>query len=80
MERVENDNAYATPLQLVAQSPLTPVYDPETGELNTNTIYYNGLISLGTDQTTRLPSGALANLNAHIQYLQGSRFQKRVRN
>ncbi len=33
MDRVENDNSFATPLQLVAQSPLTPVYDPETGEL-----------------------------------------------
>ncbi len=30
---VENDNAFATPLQLVAQSPVTPVIDPETGEL-----------------------------------------------
>jgi TonB-linked SusC/RagA family outer membrane protein len=46
MDRVENDNAFATPLQLVAQAPVTPVYDPDTGELNTNTIYYNGLISL----------------------------------
>ncbi len=42
--RVANDNAFATPLQLVALSPLQPAYD-ENGELFTRTIYYNGLIS-----------------------------------
>jgi TonB-linked SusC/RagA family outer membrane protein len=64
MERVENDNAFATPLQLVAQSPLTPVYDPETGELNTNTIYYNGLISLRDGINNQTSFRSLANLNA----------------
>ncbi|TXK45760.1 TonB-dependent receptor [Pontibacter qinzhouensis] len=42
--RVANDNAFASPLQIVALTPVQPVLDPETGELNTNTIYYNGLI------------------------------------
>ncbi|MBU1011916.1 MAG: TonB-dependent receptor [Bacteroidetes bacterium] len=42
--RVANDNAFATPLQLVALSPMQPAYD-ENGELFTRTIYYNGLIS-----------------------------------
>lgn len=42
--RVSNDNAFSTPLQIVALAPIQPVIDPETGELNTNTIYYNGLI------------------------------------
>jgi TonB-linked SusC/RagA family outer membrane protein len=64
MDRVENDNAFATPLQLVAQSPLTPVYDPETGELNTNTIYYNGLISLRDATNNQTSFRSLANLNA----------------
>ncbi len=64
MERVQNDNAFATPLQLVAQSPLTPVYDPETGELNTNTIYYNGLISLRDEQNNQTSFRTLANLYA----------------
>src|SRR5690606_33512097 len=43
-KRVANDNAFATPLQIVALTPIQPAYDPETGELNTNTIYYNSLI------------------------------------
>ncbi|WP_439881785.1 SusC/RagA family TonB-linked outer membrane protein [Pontibacter sp. MBLB2868] len=42
--RVANDNAFATPLQIVALAPIQPIIDPATGELNTNTIYYNGLI------------------------------------
>ncbi|MCX2739895.1 SusC/RagA family TonB-linked outer membrane protein [Pontibacter anaerobius] len=42
--RVANDNAFATPLQIVALAPIQPILDPETGELNPNTIYYNGLI------------------------------------
>ncbi|MFT2008170.1 TonB-dependent receptor [Pontibacter sp. 13R65] len=42
--RVANDNAFASPLQIVALTPIQPINDPETGELNTNTIYYNSLI------------------------------------
>lgn len=66
MDRVENDNAFATPLQLVAQSPLTPVYDPVTGELNTNTIYYNGLISLRDGINNHTVFRSLAN--AYVSY------------
>jgi TonB-linked SusC/RagA family outer membrane protein len=75
MERVENDNAYATPLQLVAQAPVTPVYDPDTGELNTETIYYNGLISLrdGTNNQTEFRS--LANLYASYNILKDLSFR-----
>jgi len=29
--RVSNDNAFATPLQIVALSPITPLIDPRTG-------------------------------------------------
>jgi hypothetical protein len=43
LNRVTNDNAFSTPGQLVAQPPITPLYDPETGELNSNTLYPNGL-------------------------------------
>ncbi len=64
MERVQNDNAFATPLQLVAQSPLTPVIDPETGELNTETIYYNGLISLRDEDNNQTSFRSLANIYA----------------
>ena len=42
LDRVSNDNAFATPLQLVALAPVQPAY--VDGEPNPNTIYYNGLI------------------------------------
>jgi TonB-linked SusC/RagA family outer membrane protein len=66
MDRVENDNAFATPLQLVAQAPVTPVYDPDTGELNTETIYYNGLISLRDAFNNQTVFRSLAN--AYVSY------------
>jgi TonB-linked SusC/RagA family outer membrane protein len=75
MERVENDNAYATPLQLVAQSPLTTVYDPETGELNTNTIYYNGLISLRDGTNNQTSYRSLVNLNAQYNIFKDLAFR-----
>ncbi|WP_210463949.1 SusC/RagA family TonB-linked outer membrane protein [Rufibacter roseolus] len=45
-DRVADDNAFATPLQIVALPPVQPIIDPETGEYNTNTAYYNGLIEI----------------------------------
>ncbi len=43
LDRVTTDNSFSTPGQLVAQLPISPLYDPETGELNGNTLYPNGL-------------------------------------
>ncbi|RNI31025.1 SusC/RagA family TonB-linked outer membrane protein [Rufibacter latericius] len=45
-DRVADDNAFSTPLQIVALPPVQPIIDPETGEYNTNTTYYNGLIEI----------------------------------
>ena len=42
--RASNDNAFSTPLQLIALPPVQTTHDSLTGELNTNTIYFNGLI------------------------------------
>lgn len=75
MQRVENDNAFATPLQLVAQAPVTPVYDPETNELNTNTIYYNSLISLRDASNNQTSFRSLANLYASYNILKDLSFR-----
>jgi len=75
MERVQDDNAFATPLQLVAQSPLTPVYDPETGELNTETVYYNGLISLRDEENNQTSFRSLANIYASYELLRDLTFR-----
>jgi len=44
LDRVSNDNAFSTPGQLAAQIPISPLTDPETGEINENTLYANGLL------------------------------------
>ncbi|MBS0010560.1 MAG: TonB-dependent receptor [Bacteroidales bacterium] len=75
MDRVENDNAFATPLQLVAQAPVTPVYDPDTGELNKNTIYYNGLISLRDSYNNQVTFRTLGNVYGTYEIIKGLTFK-----
>ncbi len=56
-QRVSNDNGFATPLQIVALSPITPVVDPRTGLFSGTPpgassnfpLYYNPLISVYND-------------------------------
>lgn len=51
--RISNDNAFSTPLQIVALSPITPAIDPRTGlisgslpgEADDFPLYYNPLLS-----------------------------------
>ncbi|MCC9135520.1 SusC/RagA family TonB-linked outer membrane protein [Pontibacter silvestris] len=53
-DRVANDNAFSTPIQIVALSPITPIIDPRTGllsgslpgEASTYPVYYNPLLSV----------------------------------
>lgn len=75
MLRVENDNAFATPLQLVAQAPVTPVIDPDTGELNTNTVYYNGLISLRDSENNQTTFRTISNAYAVYEIVKGLSFR-----
>jgi len=67
VKRLGEDNAFTTPLQLVAMAPITPVRNAE-GKLNNTpvTSYYNGLIELEeVDRAT----GSLRNLgNAFLDY------------
>jgi TonB-linked SusC/RagA family outer membrane protein len=43
IERVDNDNSFTTPLQAIAQSPLSPAYNDD-GTPNPNTLYPNFLL------------------------------------
>ncbi|WP_162427103.1 SusC/RagA family TonB-linked outer membrane protein [Pontibacter pudoricolor] len=43
-KRVSDDNAFSNPIQLNAIPSIQPKIDPETGELNRRTLYYNNLI------------------------------------
>ncbi len=52
-QRLSTDNAFSTPIQLIALMPISPLYYPEdsalpnyvpSSELNNDTYYYNGVI------------------------------------
>jgi len=64
-DRVSGDNAFSNPLQLNALDPLQPQFDPTTGRLNANTIYYNNLIDqqLGSNRAGTFRSFSTAYLN-----------------
>lgn len=61
MDRVSGDNAFSTPLQLVAQVPFTPIVDPNTGELNTNTLYPSGLVDARDNFSKNIAYRAFGN-------------------
>ncbi|MEN7550891.1 TonB-dependent receptor [Rapidithrix thailandica] len=75
LERVSNDNAFSTPLQLVAQAPVTPAYDPETGEPNRNTIYDNGLVEFANSESGTENYRMLGNIYGELTILPGLRFR-----
>jgi len=45
--REPEDLAFSNPQQINALPPIQPIIAPQTGKLNTNTIYYNNLIDQG---------------------------------
>lgn len=81
--RVSNDNAFSTPLQSVALSPITPLIDPRTGLLsgesdptrannpggpNTNyPVYYNPMLSVKGAYYNTVINRMLGNLYGQAQ-------------
>lgn len=65
LDRVADDNAYATPLQLIAQAPVSPAYLPD-GEPNPNTIYFNGLLANKYNTNTNSSNRTITNLTANV--------------
>lgn len=54
IERVDNDNSFTSPVEAIAQSPLSPVYNND-GTPNANTLYPNFLLEdLYANYTTKL--------------------------
>lgn len=62
IQQVAADNAFSTPMQLVALSPITPVRDLD-GELygTPTTTYYNGLIDIESAQRNILETRTVTN-------------------
>jgi len=82
--RVPDDNAFSTPLQAIAQAPISPAFVPAAGPLaggdyvptadvNPNTLYFNGLLYF-VNNNTRLQvkyNRSLANTYAALDILPG---------
>ncbi|TGE10387.1 SusC/RagA family TonB-linked outer membrane protein [Hymenobacter fodinae] len=66
-DRTPNDNAFSNPVQLNALPPIQPKYDPATGELNRNTLYYNNLLDLDKGSNRAGTYRSFSNVNLSYQ-------------
>lgn len=85
--RVSNDNAFSTPLQIVALSPITPLIDPRTsltsGALDLNTgnpntnypVYYNPILSVENTKYKTSVNRTIGNLFAQATIARGFTFR-----
>jgi len=72
IRQVSADNAFSTPMQLVAMSPITPVRDLEGKLYGTpTTTYYNGLIDVEDTKRTILETRTVTNGYAKILLYKG---------
>ncbi|MEX1136637.1 MAG: TonB-dependent receptor [Balneolales bacterium] len=78
LTRVSDDNGFATPLQLVAQMPISPITDPATGELNDNTLYYNGLLHDEHADFTQTAFRNFGNAYANINLTDNLAFRSEI--
>ncbi|MBC7688241.1 MAG: TonB-dependent receptor, partial [Aquabacterium sp.] len=86
-KRVSNDNAFSTPLQIVALSPITPLIDPRTGLTsgaldtltgfpNTNyPVYYNPILSVENTRYNTIINRTIGNLFASVNIARGLTFR-----
>jgi TonB-linked SusC/RagA family outer membrane protein len=85
--RLSNDNAFSTPIQIVALSPNTPIIDPRTGlpsgQLDNNTgrpngnypVYYNPLLSLENAYYNTVVFRSIGNAFANYNIIKGLSFR-----
>lgn len=77
LDRVSNDNAFSTPLQMVALAPVQKAY-LENGEPNPNTIYYNGLIQKKYAWDITVVHRALGTFNVNYELVPGLAFRSEL--
>jgi len=86
-DRLDNDNAFSSPLQIVALSPITPYNDPRsgllsgqldtaTGKPNTNfPVYYNPLLNIKNAFYKTLVNRTLGNVYGNVNITKGLTFR-----
>ncbi|SEK88948.1 TonB-linked outer membrane protein, SusC/RagA family [Chitinophaga rupis] len=75
LDRISDDNAFSTPGQLVAQAPVSPLTDPETGKLNSSTLYPNGLIDAAYNSNKQITFRTIGNAFATYNILPSLSFR-----
>ena len=78
LDRVSNDNAFSTPMQLVALPSVQPKIDPETDELNTNTLYFNGLIDARDNYAKNVAYRGMTNMYLNWEFVRGLSFRSEL--
>jgi TonB-linked SusC/RagA family outer membrane protein len=81
--RVSNDNAFSTPLQIVALSPITPLIDPRSGLLSGSLpgdaedfpLYYNPLLSKDNAFYQAKVYRTIGNVYANWEIVKGLTFR-----
>jgi TonB-dependent starch-binding outer membrane protein SusC len=77
--RLSNDNAFSTPLQIVALPPITPVIDPRTNELSGNyTLYYNPLLNRDFSSNVSTSYRTIGNIFAEYKFTNWLKFRSEV--
>ena len=74
LDKVSTDNAFSTPGQLVAQLPISPIYD-STGKLNSNTLYASGLFDAQYDFDKQVTFRSIGNAFANYSILPSLSFR-----
>lgn len=75
LDRVTEDNAFSTPGQLVAQIPISPLIDPETGDMNNNTLYPSGLFDAKYNSNNQVTFRTVGNVFANYQIIPSLAFR-----
>jgi TonB-linked SusC/RagA family outer membrane protein len=73
--RVANDNAFASPLQMVALPSIQPTHDPNTGLLNRRTLYENGLVVREYNNFDQEVFRNFGNIYVNLEILPGLTFR-----
>ncbi|MBC8154361.1 MAG: TonB-dependent receptor [Bacteroidetes bacterium] len=75
-DRLSNDNAFSTPMQIVALPFFTPLTDPTTGQLSNDfTLYYNPLLNRDFSSNTTTVNRLFGNAYADYKIIPGLSFR-----
>lgn len=75
LDRVTNDRSFSTPGQIMAQIPISPLYDPATGDFNPNTLYPNGLQDAKYNSDRQVTYRNVGNVFANLSLLPSLSFR-----